>query len=183
MSTQPAPTPVFYQGQPFGSDLHARWAVFFDTLGERWEYRKHEFDLPYGGHHVPTFWMPAQQFWIDIRPDLPNEEILVKAADLSFKTRCWSYLVWDPIGTHSIYAFNLPFYETGYDKRYVFLLSDHAQQLMVATPLRGGDAYQFIGYSHTAQQMELHTIDSLSNPRLLSAYEAARNASFQPAAD
>jgi hypothetical protein len=54
---------------------------------------------------------------------------------------------------------------------------------MVVGSLRGDDAYQFIGYCHASQEMVLQkSEDVLNNPRLLAAYEAAQQASFQHAA-
>jgi hypothetical protein len=177
------PTYTIYNDRQFRSDLHARWAVFFDTLGERWEYEKQAYDLPYAGRMVPDFWLPLQQSWVQTMPELPSEEELVKAADLSFMTRSWVYVVWGTVGEHVIYAFNLPFNEHAYDKRFVFTLSDYSGRLMVVSSLRGEDAYQFIGYCHASQEMVLQkSEDVLNNPRLLAAYEAAQRASFEQSA-
>jgi hypothetical protein len=173
------PTRTMYNNQAFATEQEARWAVFFDNLSVPWEYEKQEFHLPYGGAFTPDFWIPDQQFWVDIKPDLPSEDQIIQVADLSFFTRKWVYLVWGAIGKHAIYAFNLPFYEQGYDKRFVFTLSEQTHELIVASPLRGNDAYQFIGYCHSTQQMELQKIENvLNNPRLLAAYTAAQHARF-----
>lgn len=41
-----------YKGYRFRSRLEARWAVFFDTLGVKWEFEREGFELTYdhGGH-------------------------------------------------------------------------------------------------------------------------------------
>jgi hypothetical protein len=57
-----------YKGYRFRSRLEARWAVFFDALGVRWEYEPQGFDLgPYLGKYLPDFWMPDQDCWIEIK--------------------------------------------------------------------------------------------------------------------
>ena len=43
-----------YAGCRFRSRLEARWAVFFDHLGIRWEYEPQGFDLP-SGPYLPDF--------------------------------------------------------------------------------------------------------------------------------
>lgn len=43
-----------YQGYRFRSRLEARWAVFFDALGLRWEYECEGFELP-SGRYLPDF--------------------------------------------------------------------------------------------------------------------------------
>lgn len=174
------PSAIRYKGYSFESELEARWAVFFDALDTRWEYKQQAFNLPYGGKCVPDFWLPFQQYWIEIKSEIPVEATLIQAADLSFATRTWSYVVWGSIGEHNIYGFNLPFYEQGYDKRYVFSVDETSQQLMVLNPLRSDDAYQFIGYSPGSQQMIMQrTADILENARLNAAYETARTARFE----
>jgi len=41
----------------FRSRLEARWAVFFDTLGVKYEYEKEGYDLD-GTWYLPDFWLP-----------------------------------------------------------------------------------------------------------------------------
>lgn len=36
---------TLYNGYKFRSRLEARWAVFFDAVGSKWEYEKEGFDL------------------------------------------------------------------------------------------------------------------------------------------
>ena len=44
-----------YKGYLFRSRLEARWAVFFDACGVRWEYEPEGFVLPSGKHYLPDF--------------------------------------------------------------------------------------------------------------------------------
>lgn len=44
-----------YKGYKFRSRLEARWAVFFDTLGVKWEYEPKGYDLGNGVYYLPDF--------------------------------------------------------------------------------------------------------------------------------
>ena len=44
-----------YKGYLFRSRLEARWAVFFDACGLRWEYEPEGFKLPNGQYYLPDF--------------------------------------------------------------------------------------------------------------------------------
>ncbi|GII84578.1 hypothetical protein Ssi03_25680 [Sphaerisporangium siamense] len=86
-----------YAGCRFRSRLEARWAVFFDHLGIRWEYEPEGFELAplseerismlsglgyYGlgdeervhlGSYLPDFWLPQQEAWLEIKGTEPSE--------------------------------------------------------------------------------------------------------------
>ena len=44
-----------YNGYRFRSRLEARWAVFFDACGVKWEYEPEGFVLPNGQYYLPDF--------------------------------------------------------------------------------------------------------------------------------
>ncbi|MCR5811567.1 MAG: hypothetical protein K6G34_09355 [Lachnospiraceae bacterium] len=44
-----------YKGYKFRSRLEARWAVFFDACGVRWEYEPEGYALPDGQFYLPDF--------------------------------------------------------------------------------------------------------------------------------
>lgn len=86
-----------YNGYRFRSRLEARWAVFFDTLGIKYEYEKEGYKLPKFGspgflHHentvwyLPDFWLPEQRYYIEIKGQEPSEEERAIAYQLSFET-------------------------------------------------------------------------------------------------
>lgn len=50
--------PTEYNGYLFRSRLEARWAVFFDALGIRYEYEPEGFDLGDGVWYLPDFYLP-----------------------------------------------------------------------------------------------------------------------------
>jgi hypothetical protein len=73
MPSAPAiqPIPTRYQGYHFRSRLEARWAVFFDTLGLRWEYEPEGFDLG-GVLYLPDFrvWTPqGEPCWYEVKSE------------------------------------------------------------------------------------------------------------------
>lgn len=48
-----------YSGVKFRSRLEARWAVFFDALGIKWQYEPEGFELRDGTRYVPDFSLVA----------------------------------------------------------------------------------------------------------------------------
>lgn len=49
------PIETEYRGYRFRSRLEARWAVFFDTIGAKWEYEPEGFELADGTKYLPDF--------------------------------------------------------------------------------------------------------------------------------
>lgn len=62
------PIETRYRGCRFRSRLEARWAVFFDALGVRWEYEPQGFELPDVGRYLPDFYLPDECFWVEVKP-------------------------------------------------------------------------------------------------------------------
>ena|SRR5258708_5909504 len=65
---RPQPIETAYNGYRFRSRLEARWAVFFDALGLRYEYEKEGFDLGEAGRYLPDFWLPDLECWLEVKP-------------------------------------------------------------------------------------------------------------------
>ena len=57
-----------YQGYRFRSRLEARWAVFFDALGVKWEYEREGYDLGDVGYYLPDFWLPEAGWHAEVKP-------------------------------------------------------------------------------------------------------------------
>ena len=57
-----------YNGYHFRSRLEARWAVFFDKLGIKYEYEPEGFELP-SGRYLPDFYLPEidSGLWVEIK--------------------------------------------------------------------------------------------------------------------
>lgn len=63
-----------YNGYRFRSRLEARWAVFFDTLGIKYEYEPEGFEFDDGTRYLPDFWLPGIGVYVEIKPpDIPEE--------------------------------------------------------------------------------------------------------------
>jgi hypothetical protein len=61
-----------YKGYRFRSRLEARWAVFFDALGVKWEYEPEGFELP-SGRYLPDFRLdevhPKIPVYAEVKPE------------------------------------------------------------------------------------------------------------------
>lgn len=61
-----------YRGHRFRSRLEARWAVFFDFCGIRWEYEPEGFELSDGSWYLPDFWLPrfhgSDGIYVEVKP-------------------------------------------------------------------------------------------------------------------
>lgn len=60
MSIQPIQT--YYNGYHFRSRTEARWAVFFDAMGIRYEYEVEGYTLSDGTRYLPDFFLPEYRF-------------------------------------------------------------------------------------------------------------------------
>ena len=74
-----------YKGFRFRSRLEARWAVFLDTLGVKWEYEKEGYSLGDGVYYLPDFYLPDMTSWLEVkgRPFEMYDETWQKASLLS----------------------------------------------------------------------------------------------------
>jgi hypothetical protein len=68
------PIETVYNGYRFRSRIEARWAVFFDALGIEYQYEPEGFELDDGTYYLPDFWLPSQEYWIEIKgsKDVPD---------------------------------------------------------------------------------------------------------------
>jgi hypothetical protein len=65
-----------YKGYRFRSRLEARWAVFFDALGLRWEYEPEGFHTE-AGPYLPDFRVmtpQGQPVWYEVKPEGTSED-------------------------------------------------------------------------------------------------------------
>lgn len=61
-----------YNGYKFRSRLEARWAVFFNSLGIRYEYEYEGFELSNGTKYLPDFYLPTfdgGELWCEVKPE------------------------------------------------------------------------------------------------------------------
>lgn len=64
-----------YNGYRFRSRLEARWAVFFDTLGIRYEYEPEGFELSDGTYYLPDFWLPDLHLWVEVKGVMTDSDM------------------------------------------------------------------------------------------------------------
>lgn len=84
--SQPKSIETLYNGYRFRSRLEARWAVFFDALGIRYEYEKEGYDLS-GTWYLPDFWLSDLECWVEIKGQPVTDEEITKASLLCLATR------------------------------------------------------------------------------------------------
>lgn len=90
-----------YNGYKFRSRLEARWAVFFDTLGVKYEYELQGFEFEDGTRYLPDFWLPEYKIWVEIKPDEPSDEERRKAYLLSCGHKSPVVLLFGGVGLHT----------------------------------------------------------------------------------
>lgn len=76
------PIETIYKNYRLRSRLEARWAVFFDTLGVKWEYEKEGYDLD-GVWYLPDFWLPSLGYWFEVKGKHPTREERQKSMKLA----------------------------------------------------------------------------------------------------
>jgi hypothetical protein len=67
------PTP--YKNILFKARQEARWAIFFDELGIKWQYEPEYSDVEFGGFRIyykPDFYLPDYDLWIEVKPQEPH---------------------------------------------------------------------------------------------------------------
>lgn len=99
-----------YKGYRFRSRLEARWAVFFDSLGIKWEYESEGYDLGNGIHYLPDFKVEIYSdimndvyAWIEIKGLLPNKDEINKCVLLMQQGKRPVYLFSGTPGSHEVY--------------------------------------------------------------------------------
>jgi hypothetical protein len=79
-----------YGGYRFRSRLEARWAVFFEALGVRYDFEPQGFELERSGRratlYLPDFWLPELKCWVEIKPTEPSPKERAKCASLARQT-------------------------------------------------------------------------------------------------
>jgi len=76
---------TYYNGYRFRSRLEARWAVFFDAMGWKYQYEPQGFLLPDDIPYLPDFFLPELQVWVEIKPTEPSQQERMRAYDFSIE--------------------------------------------------------------------------------------------------
>lgn len=75
-----------YNGYLFRSRTEARWAIFFDAIGLKYDYEPGGFSLS-SGNYLPDFYLPEQKIWVEIKGKTQTEHEWELAKDLSQYTK------------------------------------------------------------------------------------------------
>jgi hypothetical protein len=72
-----------YKGCNFRSRLEARWAVFFDALGIKWEYEKEGYVVGNRTPYLPDFYLPDLRTWVEVKGavSLLDYQLMADAVD------------------------------------------------------------------------------------------------------
>lgn len=97
------PIETLYSGYRFRSRLEARWAVFFDALGIRYDYEPEGYELDGGERYLPDFWLTDLNMWVEIKPSEPTPREKRLAYLLSQGTGFNTVILW---GTPKIPLFD-----------------------------------------------------------------------------
>lgn len=65
--SQIKPIQTEYRGYKFRSRLEARWAVFFDAAGIKWEYEPQGFECEDGTRYLPDFYLPEYDWYAEVK--------------------------------------------------------------------------------------------------------------------
>lgn len=72
-----------YKGFRFRSRLEARWAVFFDAIGLKYEYEVEGFEMN-GVRYLPDFYIPSLNRWFEIKAKPLSEYEIKKCEEFCF---------------------------------------------------------------------------------------------------
>lgn len=88
-----------YNGMLFRSRLEARWAVFFDAAGIKYEYEPEGFEHD-GVRYLPDFYLPEFDMYAEVKPDRSgiDEDI----------NKCWRMIYWGGPIKRLLFLGNIP---------------------------------------------------------------------------
>lgn len=101
---------TIYKGYRFRSRLEAKYAVFFDALGIRWEYENEGYVFENGDCYLPDFWLPSFNggMYVEVKPtELSSEEMSL----------CWQlctesqFGVWVAVGLPDFKMYEVIYWE------------------------------------------------------------------------
>ena len=167
-----------YKGYHFRSRTEARWAVFFDSMGIEWEYEPEGFKLEGGYNYLPDFYLPKLNIWVEVKGIFTDKD----------EQKLYRFENMNNIG--AIYCVGqIPpdvddIVEWVYDKYKDTGIYNNGfmdfPYLPCVCPTCGKFGFQFEG---RGSRICRHDDDdkgyTYNNPKILSAYKAARQARFE----
>lgn len=169
-----------YRGYRFRSRLEARWAVFFQTLGVRWEYEPEGFVLSTGEYYLPDFRISLRDgpLWVEVKPHGASTELFETFLGVNQPGD-------EPPETLGTVLHEIPDPEDIANGDFVdddFSIFWDIHYQFCTCNACGTIGFQYCGRSerigcgcHTVEN-KIYTYD---HPRILNAYAAARSARFE----
>jgi hypothetical protein len=163
------PIPTAYNGHLFRSRLEARWAVFFDTLGWRYDYESEGFDLD-GAWYLPDFWLPDLDCWVEIKP--PSDGVDEKALLLAAESRKRVLVVrgnpWP--GEYGVFVYDWKFFVWDVSWRWALSDTDPHEVWLIS---------ENVGFFALNPNNDTRSFPNPSKPGVQDALLAARSARFE----
>jgi hypothetical protein len=101
MNNQPIQT--HYAGYHFRSRLEARWAVFFDNLGIKWQYEPQGYTVgPAKRPYLPDFFLPDLQAAVEVKGEQSRLNLDLLADSLEGAREAHSVLILGPIPAEAV---------------------------------------------------------------------------------
>ena len=119
------PIETNYNGYAFRSRLEARWAMFFDLVGIRYQYESEAFSIG-GINYLPDFFLPEKNLFIEIKPNDPPPEEFAKVQAFAWHKPIL-LLIGEPYATFDEYGHGvrLEYVVKSYIERPVLLPGEH----------------------------------------------------------
>lgn len=141
-----------YRGYRFRSRTEARWAIFFDELGFKWDYELEGFKLPSGIQYLPDFYLHDFDVWFEVKGSLETTSEIDRDKINEFA-----------LHKNIIVAFGNP------DKNHMFFLREGISYDVVFSPNPFSDGFQ----------ISVIVMDDRVYPKLTNAYQKACSARFE----
>ena len=183
------PIETYYNGYRFRSRLEARWAVFFDAMGVEYEYEPEGFDLGDGIYYLPDFYLPEQNYYVEVKGNMTegDKKKIEKFVDSLFdEDGCY-----DSAQYKFIVLGNIPPYRGDIldwvTDRYINNFDGYSvlfdcPYLPCVCPICGKFGFEYEGRGGRVCGNKCTSDDhglTYDHPRILFAYDAARQARFE----
>jgi hypothetical protein len=178
MNIQPIETEYF--GFSFRSRLEARWAVFYELIGVKWDYEPEGYNLD-GVLYLPDFHI-ERVGWIEIKPVEPTKEETEKAERLCKATKESVYTFFGSVNGSSGFDGGDYAHEFYYQKDFNQAHWDHCR-FWCECPKCGRLGIEFSGYVDRLGCKCTVVSRNFQSDRLLAAAQAARCMSFRRGPD
>ena len=187
------PIETIYHGYRFRSRLEARWAVFFDSLGVKYEYEPEGFRLSDGSAYLPDFYLPRFELFVEIKASRDLDD--GKAETFAMSGDCNGILVCYGQPIDHDYRFITSYeandggggsYDTDWGPAGSVMFYTHVVDNLVSKPMlliedrKSGRIFYKVAHVYTTEEVkEFHPNYDLSRNQINIAELAARQARFE----